>query len=156
MINNVELTFPNLSGSIISVQGRMNRKPSRLNCRVFLFSKTWWECFFHGFRGLFGLSLQRSWLGCSRKRRRSIKRSIWTSILFNQHARLEKRAVADFTVNTTFRGKTIHWLDVSWCATLYCFKRYSPLEANWTCWWNNSPQTRFKSIYALLHLLQVK
>ena len=157
VINNVEQTLPNLSGSIISVQGRMNRKLSGLNCKIFLFSKTWWECFFHVFLGLFRLSSQRSQVGCSRKRRLSIKRSVWTSILFNQNPRIGKRAVADFTVNTyTFREKTILWLDVSWCATLYCFKRYSPLEANWTSWWNNRPQTRFKSIYALLHLLQVK
>lgn len=157
VINNVELTFPNLSGSIISVQGRMNRKSSGLNCRVFLFSKTWWGCFFYGFLGLFGLSLLRSLLGCSHKRRLSIKRSVWTSILFNQNARIGKRAVPDFTVHTyIFRGKTVRWLDVRWCATLYWFRRYSPLEANWTRWWNNRPQTRFKSIYALLHLLQMK
>ena len=39
VINNVELAFPNLSGSIISVQGRMNRKSSGLNCRVFFVLK---------------------------------------------------------------------------------------------------------------------
>ena len=60
VINNVEQTLPNLSGSIISVQGRMNRKLSGLNCKIFLFSKTWWECFFHVFLGLFRLSSQRS------------------------------------------------------------------------------------------------
>lgn len=91
MINNVELTFPNLRGRIINVRGRMNRKSSGLNCRVFLFSKAWWECFFHGFLA---------------QKAAFYKRSVWASILFNQNARNGKRAVPDFTVHTyIFRGK---------------------------------------------------